>query len=260
MGKKTDLARGGGQGGYHAPEINADTHNLFEEVPSLGIAADVMSLCDEAIEPTPNFRVIKPDNSVFNENLVGRIFPIGTRRPEIKQRLAGLGITAIHFPEYAPNTRFNVQYMQMISDIVGKWTTFRNDKMCFPRLTAAGGEAQIIITRPTTEESHLNWSTRPVQATSSSDSSTAIVGANFMFGFQTYKEPGDGNTPSQQHAKWCCIEPLNEQWAIPAPWIDNRNNRRNMPEGIGTERFRSLSKRQDCAMHGILRRMIKTMR
>lgn len=33
-------------GGYHASDINVNNHNLFEEIPSLGIAIDiVMALC-----------------------------------------------------------------------------------------------------------------------------------------------------------------------------------------------------------------------
>jgi len=73
--------------------------------------------------------------------------------------------------------------------------------MCFSRLTAAGGETQIIVTRPTDEDQHLNWSEKPVQVTSSSESTTATVGDSFMFEFQTYKEPGEGATLTQQHAK-----------------------------------------------------------
>jgi len=102
----------------------------------------------------------------------------------------------------------------------------------------------------------LNWNERSVQATSSSDSTTAVVGAGFMFGFQTYKEPGDGATLTQQHAKWCCLEAIADDWNIPNEWINNRN----MPHGIGTERFRSLSKRQDYATYSIIRRMVKTAR
>jgi len=216
--------------------------------------------CEEAPEPAPNYRVGVPAGARLPSNLTGRIFPIGIRRPEIRQRLAGMGITAITFPEYAPNTRFNLIYMQSISDIIRRLTTFRNEKMCFSRLMAAEGETQIIVTRPTDEDQHLNWSDRPVQATSSSDSTTATVGASFMFGFQTYKEPGEGATLTQQHAKWCCLESIANEWIIRSEWINNRNARRNMPHGIGTERFRSLSKRQDYAAHGIIRRMVKTVR
>jgi len=73
-------------------------------MPSLGIAGDmVMALCEQAPEPTPNFRVEKPANATFFENLRGRIFPIGIRRPQIKQRLAGQGITATTSPEFERN-------------------------------------------------------------------------------------------------------------------------------------------------------------
>jgi hypothetical protein len=41
-----------GFGGYHAAEINEQTHNMFEEVQSLGIAGDmVMAAASAADEP-----------------------------------------------------------------------------------------------------------------------------------------------------------------------------------------------------------------
>jgi hypothetical protein len=88
MGKTTDLqipqlptARAQGMGGYHAPEIQEGTHCLFEEVPSLRIAADmVMSLTQDAQEPEPNFRMERPNGTILNNNLVGRFYPIGDRK------------------------------------------------------------------------------------------------------------------------------------------------------------------------------------
>lgn len=53
-------------GGYHAAEINTDTHALFEEVPSLGIAGDmVMALASDDAEPVPNFRIGRPAEPSF---------------------------------------------------------------------------------------------------------------------------------------------------------------------------------------------------
>lgn len=47
-----------GFGGYHANAIHVDNHNFFEEVPSLGIAGDVvMALAAPDPEPVPDFRV-----------------------------------------------------------------------------------------------------------------------------------------------------------------------------------------------------------
>jgi hypothetical protein len=43
-----------GMGGYHSNAINAGNHSLFEEVPSLGIATDVMPVASNADSPEPN--------------------------------------------------------------------------------------------------------------------------------------------------------------------------------------------------------------
>jgi hypothetical protein len=270
MGKTTDLqipelpvVRAGGMGGYHAAEITEHTHTLFEEVPSLGIAGDmVMALCEDVHEPVPNFRIQVPANSRVNENLVGLFQPIGPRRLEIKQRLAGQGITSTAFPEFIPNTRFNLKYIKSISDIIGRFETFTCEKVRFAKQTASGGETQVVITCPTPDEDlHERWTIRSVQATSAAKSSTAVMGAAFMFGFQTYKEPGSGANLTCPHATWCCLQGQDENgWVIPQAWIDNRNQRRNLPPRFRTEIFRTLSKRQDLACEDIIRRMVKTQR
>jgi hypothetical protein len=133
MGKETELNipdlpvhRAGGFGGYHAPEVNADTHNLFEEIPSLGVAADmVMALASPQPEPNVNFRVGLPPHSRATLNMTGNTAPIGERRPEIRQNLARFGITTDSFPEYVANTRFNLRYLRHISDLLGN-TDFQN--------------------------------------------------------------------------------------------------------------------------------------
>lgn len=115
MGKRTKItipplpiARAERLGGYHATEINEETHSLFKEIPSLGIASDVvMALTSIKDEPTPNYFITIPQGTTITENLTSRSYPIGARRAEIRQRLSGLGITTTTFPEYIINTRFN---------------------------------------------------------------------------------------------------------------------------------------------------------
>lgn len=142
-------------GGYHANAITADSHNLFEEVPSLGIAGDMlMALASEEIEPVPDFHIGFPEGSAITSNLVGRFHPIGMRRPEIKQKLSGFGITANSFAEYVPGTRFNLRYLRSVSDRMGKLETFRIEKVTFRSLGLAGGETQTVKTKPTDEEEH----------------------------------------------------------------------------------------------------------
>lgn len=116
-------------GGYHAPAVDVDTHMMFEEIPSLGIAGDmVMALASDEAEPVPNFHIGRPVGTDWTDNLVGRFHPIGPRRPEIKQRLAGFGITVNSFTEYVPGTRFNLRYIRSISDIIGKMETFNTTR------------------------------------------------------------------------------------------------------------------------------------
>lgn len=48
-------------GGYHVDAIILETHNLFEDVLSLGIAGDmVMVLANPALEPEVNFHMAIP--------------------------------------------------------------------------------------------------------------------------------------------------------------------------------------------------------
>jgi hypothetical protein len=105
-----------------------DTHNLFEEVPSLGIAVDmVMSSCQETSEQVPNLRVTMPAGARPPENLVRRFCPIGAVRPEIKQLLAGQGISASTFKEFERNTQFQFRYMKSLTSL--KFSKLRMEDM-----------------------------------------------------------------------------------------------------------------------------------
>ncbi|KAG5876793.1 hypothetical protein JTB14_014123 [Gonioctena quinquepunctata] len=103
-----------------------------------------------------------------------------------------------------------------------------------------------------------NWRDKSVQALSAATSSTAIMGAANVFGFQLYKEDGPGENRRAKIRNWSCIE--GAEWQMPDDWYNNRNRRRNLPDGIGTSRFRAISLRQDITMSNVTRRMIKTPR
>ncbi|KAF6207353.1 hypothetical protein GE061_018594 [Apolygus lucorum] len=151
-GKTTELeipplpvAQAGGHGGYHAAA--EDTHNLFEEVPCLGVAADaVMAL--QVQNQQANYRIGVPAGAMLTNNLAGSAPLIAPPRDEIKRRLAGQGIMANAFPEFSVNTRLNVKYMRQISDIIGSFITFRNEKLVIDNMTNDGGDSQVIQTHP----------------------------------------------------------------------------------------------------------------
>ncbi|KAL1492946.1 hypothetical protein ABEB36_011107 [Hypothenemus hampei] len=59
----------------------------YAKVVDVGIAGDMlMAVASAPAEPIPNFHVGKPANSEITNNLVGKFYPIGPRRPEIAQR------------------------------------------------------------------------------------------------------------------------------------------------------------------------------
>ncbi|KAF5270077.1 hypothetical protein FQA39_LY08489 [Lamprigera yunnana] len=66
--------------GYHASMINTESHNYFGEIPSLGIAGDmVVALALIQVEPVPYFHVGKLEGTIFTENLIGNLSPIGQK-------------------------------------------------------------------------------------------------------------------------------------------------------------------------------------
>lgn len=104
------------------------------------------------------------------------------------------------FQEYVGGARFNFKYLKNLSDILGKFETFRVEKVCFKNLTLHGGETQVVKSRATETEDCKRWNEQNVQTISASTSSTAIMGASYCFGFQTYKEGGPGNTRAEKAA------------------------------------------------------------
>lgn len=119
----------GNKSGYHAETVNVDTHCLFEEVLSLGVAGDVlMAIATVIDEPRPAFGFTFPEGATASRKVLGTFGPIGKRRPEIAQRLTRYGITGEQFDEYCQNTRFNRQYFRSISDMLASWETFKNRK------------------------------------------------------------------------------------------------------------------------------------
>lgn len=88
-----------------------------------------------------------------------------------------------------------------------------------------------------------------------------MMGAAYCFGFQTYKEDGRGDNRNAITLNWSCITGAEQEpWVMPDDWYQNRNARRNLPDGIGTERFRAISLGQDNQLENTVRRMIKTQR
>lgn len=230
----------GGYGGYHAATINFDTHNLYEDIPCLGIIGDtLMTIASGVPNAQPNYRVAIPNHTRLNCNLPGFRRRVGPFKTEITSR--SQGITIDGYDEYILNTRINLKYLQSISDILNRFDTFRIEKLTLPNLTMSGGDTQVIRT-PITDEAG-NYLHKDVSPISCGTVPNAPLGAAYMYAFQVFKEP---STHPQEVASpndnWCCLsttQDVAEAWIVPAAWIDNRNQR-VLPDGNESERYREI--------------------
>lgn len=218
------IIEAGGFGGYHAAEINHESHYLFEEVPTLGIAADAIIAASTSDEnPVQPVRVKVPIRAVVTRNLCCYSQNIGPRRIEIRQKLEGQGITATEFPEYVKGTRFNFRYLQTLSDLISeqKQKTFRIEKVAITNLSRVS------------KDLGLKWPWWSMQV----------------------KEFYGRDNIVEQSESWSCIKSDPEvPWIMSEAWNENRSIRRNLPPG--TEKMNMKTE----AIRGIIRGMVITRR
>lgn len=118
-----DVAQG--FGGYHSSVIDQDSHDLYEEIPSLGICGDiVMAEESEVAQVVPNFRVLSPRTRA-TKALAGYFGTIGDRKEEIRILLNSVGISAALFDETFGSTRLNIQLVQKVSDYLARSVNFK---------------------------------------------------------------------------------------------------------------------------------------
>jgi hypothetical protein len=109
-----------------------------------------------------------------------------------------------------------LKYIKSMPDIIGKFETFRNEKIIIKNFSKSGGESQAIVTRPTNNpDDNTPWRITTVQASLAACDSTAQMGAAYIFGFQLHKEGGVGPNATRRSARWCRITASAAPWFIP---------------------------------------------
>ncbi|KAL1454620.1 hypothetical protein WDU94_010836 [Cyamophila willieti] len=219
--------------GYHAQMCTVDMFNIFSEIPTLGTAGIVMSLTSPLVAPEIVHHVFPIPGYLFNRNLAGNIFEIGTRSEDILTRLAEFGITPTHFPETVPNTRFNIDYIDRLSQMIGSLESFRIEKLVFNKLTTEGSDAQIVICEPRpTEDADNNWLSCTVESSTAHQPATATIGASYAFGFNVRKANREnvGNDVANIAANYCPVSRIDDPQVpngipLPVQVIDDRDSR-----------------------------------
>lgn len=247
-------------GGYHSATITDVNHNLYEEIPSLGIAADVlMPITGTASTPAlPTLRPV-PTKMSATRALCGYYGQAGIRKEELAIALNAVGVTATTFNSTTARTRLNIALINYVSDVLAQIATFRNERVNLGAMTAEGDASQLMRSEPT-GESQLGdkWTDHVVRPYHCNRELEAILGAVYFTGFQLYKEP-IGTEENTANNNWSCAIPTTAG-PVPEAWVSNRNDRRTVPAGFDIKRFAGLSDSQKMRTITVIRRMIKTVR
>lgn len=249
-----------GFGGYHDKIITSTNHTLIQEVPTMGTAGDIlMALAsDDGTDVNWRMIVLEPgetgniDGTLRPEQLPNYTGILPRVRQEVKNKLISYGITGTEFKEYVAGTRFNLPYLLNISQFLEKTQSFTIEKVNFNRMTRQGGITQVMKSIPRAGDKK-DWRETDVHIESSSSESGANCGGAFVFGFQLYK---DKTYPEG----WLLAEWDDDHKAeMELKFAATANQRRAMPEGIGTSRFRSIGKEQNIATLMVVQRLGKTI-
>jgi len=246
----------GGRGGYYGilqppgPGVDDSLHNLYEEIPCLGVLSEAIMHAISDDEPGRRYRsVVTYKGLQPNQNLIGFKL-LGYRHPNAKDLAFRAGFTEGSFSEYPANTAMNFNLLITISSIIQNTRGFEVCNVIFSELSIVGSMSQTIISRPLTTEKQINLLSF-IRTTSVSKDPVSSFGKAIFFCSQLMKDSG----PNSDHATWCMISPTSEL-PIPPQWVANRNLRRNLPLSYMEEVFSSNSCYADDYRRNVLREFI----
>lgn len=132
--------------GYYGP-INQQNHNLYEEIPCLGVMAEAIR---HAASNDPAGRYassLDQEHANVNSNLLG-FENLAVRRNEGKNFYISIGITGDAFVETIHGTGFNYDLMYAVSEWISRTKTFANERIRFQNLSKQGAQMQVILQHP----------------------------------------------------------------------------------------------------------------
>lgn len=230
-----------GRGGYYGilqppgSGVDDSLHNLYEEIPCLGVLSEAIMHAISDDESGRHYRSVVTYQSLQpNENLLGFKL-LGHREPSAKNLVVQADFTKGSFSEYPANTAMNLNLLIAISSILQNTQGFKVCKVKFSKLSITGCMSQTIISRPLSTENQINLRSA-IRTTSVSKDSNGYFGKAIFFCSQLIKDSG----PNADHATWCMISPTSEL-PIPPQLVANRNLRRNLPLHYMEEVFTTTS-------------------
>lgn len=225
-----------GHGGYYgelvAPAIdtNDSIHNLYEEIPCLGVMSEAIRAAKRNAPPGPYQSAITYQGLQPNRNLLG-FKPLGSRRNEPKNLAFSNNITEVDFDSNPPNTSFNFNFLIAMSSLLSTTKTFKITNTLISSLPITGSTSQLVISAPEMQQGVTCL--QGVQRHSSFvKDSLAVYGFSVFYNSQLIKE----DYPNGSTDSWCLISP-GAGIPIPDEWIENKNERRDLPDPFFHETY-----------------------
>lgn len=133
-----------GFGGYYGP-LNAQIHNLYEEIPCLGVLSEAVRHSVSNENPGPYPSSLATAELEPNQNLLS-YRPLGYRDKLAKDFAFSSGITAECFREATPNTGLNLEFILGISGYLAKTKSFKVHTVDVATLVESGSLIQVLTT------------------------------------------------------------------------------------------------------------------
>lgn len=219
-------------GMYAAADIDAATHNLYEEVPSLGIhLASLITAQNNVVGPwnPPGL----PQNWTATQNLLG-YRPTRNYRAEAYSFVIDAGVTLGECQCNPPTSGFNFEILEYVSDLLAHTKTYKVSPVNLLDLPETGSQVQIAPFIP--EQSAPTTNIRSTAVITSINKLTdTLIGVAYAFAPSAFKESDLAHS-----YVWSCARPP-QGAPIPEAWFNDRNARRVIREIYTQTQFTSIS-------------------
>lgn len=219
-------------GFYAEGPADADTHNLYEEIPSLGVAISALLQAQQPNQGAWQPPAV-PDEWTATTNMLG-YRPTKNYRPESYAFVIDSGISNDEVVCNPPNSGFNFDLLRHISDLLVQFKTFKTQNVCLATMPEFGSTAQLALALPEMAAPTTNVRTLTTVKTINAEKE-ATLGVALTFAPRLEK-----TSDLLHYYVWsCCRAPVDDP--PPEDWFNNRNARRIVPAIYMATQFTSLS-------------------
>lgn len=214
--------------------ITAANHNVYEELPVVGPTYQGCYERSLTTNAGVYASVFAPVDTTASRNLQG-FRPLVTCRQDSLALLASMGFEGQGIqPRSISNSGINFNAVKTVSNLLSRITAFKIVETDIFSIPATGSIAQIIEAIPDqtgVDQQQLAYEA-DVALQCYSNESKSHIGISMFVGLNQYKSIGLQNDITS----WSCIT-FTDAAPVPADFIANRNDRRNLPNRFSDRVF-----------------------